>query len=153
MLFSESQTYFDPEISFKMSKTLLNANGYILLSDMFTKRKDSHTRIDFTEEDYLKHAQEYGFKVIESVDITKYILPTIELIDSLYSTYLNPSIKVLNDYLKNTAPIKYFMLKLFFKAQLNNLKTIKEHFDRRFDPKYFEQEVRYKRLLLKRVSA
>jgi len=152
MLFSESQTYFDPEISFKKSQTLLNSNGYILLSDMFTKRKDSHSRIDFTEEDYLAHAQKYGFKVIESVDITKHILPTIALVDSLYSAYLNPVIKVANDYLRNTAPIKYFIVKLFFKPQINNLKKIKEHFDRRFDPGFFENEVTYKRLLLQKAS-
>ena len=150
MLFSESQTYFDPEISFKMSNNLLNPSGYILLSDMFTKRKDSHTRIDFTEADYLAHAQKYDFKVIESVDITKYIVPTIELVDSLYKSYLNPILKVANDYLKATAPIKYFIIKLFFKPQINNLKTIKEHFDRRFDPKYFNQEVTYKRILLQK---
>jgi MPBQ/MSBQ methyltransferase len=153
MLFSESQTYFDPEISFKRSQTLLNPNGYILLSDMFTKRKGNHTRIDFTEEDYLAHAQEYGFKVIESVDITKHILPTIELVDSFYSTYLNPTIKVMDDYLRNTAPIKYRLVKLFFGPQINNLKKIKEHFDRRFDPGFFENEVTYKRLLLQKTSS
>ena len=150
MLFSESQTYFDPEISFIKAQRLLNPKGYILFSDMFALGSDGESRVDFTEEEYLSTAQRYGFSIVSNTDITEKVLPTIKYTHTIYSSYVDPSINLLVDYIRSRSPIKFKLISLLFGNQLKELSKAKNHFDKRLNPDYFSKEIAYKRLLMRK---
>ena len=81
ILMSESQNYFPTEIGFRQCTSFLSPKGYLLVSGMF--RKDSNSKIaevPNTAEDYIETAEKHGLLLIEDVDITQNILPTIDFI-------------------------------------------------------------------------
>ena len=148
ILMSESQNYFPTEIGFRQCTTLLSRKGYLLVSGMF--RKDSES--DFIEvpntiEDYEKTAEKHGLLLIENVDITQNILPTIDFIYESMEGYVEPSVKMLSQFISSIAPIKSWFIKVFFRKQINKTLQIYSYYRRRTDPLFFEKNIVYARLL------
>lgn len=148
ILMSESQNYFPTEIGFHQCTTLLSPKGYLLVSGMF--RKDSSSKIaevPNTIEDYVKTAEKYGLLLIENVDVTQNILPTIDFIYESMESYVEPSAKMLNQFISSISPLKSAFIKFFFRKQINKALQIYHYYKKRTDPLFFKKNIVYARLL------
>ena len=148
VLMSESQNYFPTEIGFRQCATLLSSKGYLLVSGMFKKDSSSEiAEIPNTIEDYAKAAEKYGLLVIENVDVTPNILPTIDFIYESMERYVEPSVKMLNQFISSVAPLKSWFIKFFFRKQINKTLQIYSYYRKRTNPLFFEKNIVYARLL------
>ena len=148
ILMSESQNYFPTEIGFRQCATLLLPKGYLLVSGMFKKNSRSEfTEVPNTIEDYAKAAEKHGLLLIENVDITQNILPTIDFIYESMERYVDPSVIMLNQFISSIAPVKSWFIKVFFRKQINKTLQIYSYYRRRTDPLFFEKNIVYARLL------
>ena len=148
ILMSESQNYFPTEIGFRQCATLLLPKGYLLVSGMFKKNSRSEfTEITNTIEDYAKTAEKHGLLLIENVDITQNILPTIDFVYESMERYVDPSVTMLNQFISSIAPVKSWFIKVFFRKQINKTLQIYSYYRRRTDPLFFEKNIVYARLL------
>ena len=148
VLMSESQNYFPTEIGFRQCATLLSPKGYLLVSGMFKKDSDSEIAgLTNTIEDYAKTAEKHGLLLIENVDITQNILPTIDLIYESIEAYIDPGLKMLNQFISSISPLKSVFIKFFFRKQINQILQIYNYYRRRNDPLFFKKNIVYARLL------
>ena len=148
ILMSESQNYFPTEIGFRQCTTLLLPEGYLLVSGMFRKNSDSEiTEVPNTIEDYAKAAEKHGLLLIENVDITQNILPTIDFIYESMQNYVEPGAKMLSQFISSIAPLKSWFIKFFFRKQINKTLQIYNYYRKRTDPLFFEKNIVYARLL------
>ena len=148
ILMSESQNYFPTEIGFRQCTTLLSAKGYLLVSGMFRKDSGSEiTEVPNTIEDYAKTAEKHGLLLVENVDITQNILPTIDFIHESMRNYVDPSVTMLNQFIASIAPLKSWFIKVFFRKQINKTLQLYDYYRKRTDPLFFEKNIVYARLL------
>ena len=148
ILMSESQNYFPTEIGFRQCTTLLSPEGYLLVSGMFRKDRDSEiAEVPNTIEDYAKAAEKHGLLLIENVDITPNILPTIDYIHESMQDYVEPGAKMLNQFISSIAPVKSWFIKVFFRKQINRTLQLYNYYRKRTDPLFFQKNVIYARLL------
>ena len=148
VLMSESQNYFPTEIGFRQCATLLLPKGYLLVSGMFRKDSGSEmTEVPNTIEDYTKTAEKHDLLLIENVDITQNILPTIDFIYESMESYVEPSVTMLNQFIASIAPIKSWFIKVFFRKQINKTLQIYNYYRKRTNPLFFEKNIVYARLL------
>jgi len=149
ILLSESQGNFSPIITFKQCKRHLKKPGYLLVSDIFNRNnKPSLNGVNSTEQEYITQAKEYNLKLIESIDITKEVLPTLQIAYNAHQKYFLPALSIFHHYIKKFAPLKYKLVKLFFYKQWKNLDRLRNYYEERIDPSFFERELSYKRILL-----
>ena len=150
ILMSESQNYFPTEIGFHQCTTLLSPEGYLLVSGMFKKDSGSEiAEVPNTINDYAKIAEKHGLLLIENVDITQNILPTIDFIYESMESYVEPSVKMLNQFISSISPLKSAFIKFFFRKQINKTLQIYNYYRRRTDPLFFEKNIVYARLLFR----
>ena len=148
ILMSESQNYFPTEIGFRQCSTLLLPKGYLLVSGMFRKDSDSEiTEVPNTIENYAKTAKKHGLLLIENVDITQNILPTIDFIYESMERYVEPSVTMINQFVSSIAPLKSWFIKFFFRRQINKTIQIYNYYRKRTNPLFFEKNIVYARLL------
>ena len=148
ILMSESQNYFPTEIGFRQCTTLLLSKGYLLVSGMFRKNSGSEfTEVPNTIEDYAKIAEKHGLLLIENVDITQNILPTIDFIHESMERYVEPSVTMLNQFISSIAPLKSWLIKVFFQKQMKKTLQLYNYYRKRTDPLFFEKNIVYARLL------
>ena len=148
ILMSESQNYFPTEIGFRQCTALLSPKGYLLVSGMFRKDSNSEfTEVSNTIEDYAKTAEKHGLLLIENVDITQNILPTIDFIYESMERYVEPSVKMLNQFISSIAPAKSWFIKVFFRKQMKKTLQLYNYYRKRTDPLFFQKNIVYARLL------
>ena len=148
ILMSESQNYFPTEIGFRQCTTLLSPKGYLLVSGMF--RKDSGSEIEEvpnTIEDYVKIAEKHGLALMENVDITRNILPTIDFVYESMRNYVDPGVNMLSHFISSIAPLKSSVIKFIFRKQINKTLQIYNYYRKRTDPLFFTKNIVYARLL------
>ena len=148
ILMSESQNYFPTEIGFHQCTSFLLPKGYLLVAGMF--RKDSNSKIaevPNTIEDYIKTAEKHGLLLIENVDITGNILPTIDFIYESMQNYVEPGAKMLSQFISSIAPLKSWFIKIIFRKQINKTLQIYNYYRKRTNPLFFEKNIVYARLL------
>jgi SAM-dependent methyltransferase len=148
ILMSESQNYFPTEIGFRQCTSFLLPKGYLLVAGMF--RKDSNSKIaevPNTIEDYAKAAEKHRLLLIENVDITENILPTIDFIYESMQNYVEPGAKMLSQFISSIAPLKSWFIKIIFRKQINKTLQIYDYYRKRTNPLFFEKNIVYARLL------
>jgi SAM-dependent methyltransferase len=148
ILMSESQNYFPTEIGFRQCTSFLLPEGYLLVAGMFRKDDSSQiAEVRNTIEDYIKIAEKHGLLLVESVDITRNILPTISFIYESMQNYVEPGVKMLNHFVLSTSPLKTWFIKLIFRKQINKTLQIYNYYRKRTDPLFFAKNIVYARLL------
>ena len=148
ILMSESQNYFPTGIGFRQCTSLLLPKGYLLVSGMFRKNSGSEfTEVPNTIEDYAKTAEKHGLLLIENVDITQNILPTIDFIHESMERYVEPSVTMLNQFISSIAPLKSWFIKVFFRKQMKKTLQLYSYYRKRTDPLFFQKNIVYARLL------
>ncbi|MBR8840548.1 MAG: methyltransferase domain-containing protein [Stigonema ocellatum SAG 48.90 = DSM 106950] len=125
ILMSESTQYIPIKEGFEKSRALLNSKGYLLVSDYFlieNFNKDSVLAIcTHQKNEYLKAAEEFGFEIVQSEDITSRVTPTLDLAKLKYQEYVLPTLELFNDLLVGWAPIPYKIVKFLARKPLANL--------------------------------
>lgn len=149
ILMSESQGNFSPVVTFEQCRRYLNQPGYLLVSNIFNRNnKPSLNGVNSTEQEYITQAEEYGLNVIKSIDITKEVLPTLQIASDAHQEYFLPALSVFHHCINKFAPLKYKLVKLFFYKQCKYLDILRNYYVERIDPSFFERELSYKRILL-----
>ena len=148
ILMSESQNYFPTEIGFRRCASYLLPEGYLLVAGMFRKDDSSQiAEIPNTIEDYITIAEKHSLLLIESVDITRNILPTINFMCESMQNYVEPSVKMLNHFLSSTSPLKTSVIKFIFRKQINKTLQVYNYYRKKMDPLLFTKNVVYAKLL------
>ena len=148
ILMSESQNYFPTEIGFRQCTSFLLPKGYLLVSGMFKKDSNSKiTEVPNTIEDYARTADKHGLVLIENIDITQNILPTINFAYESIERYVEPSVTMLNHFISSISPLKSWFIKVFFRKQIKETLQIYNYYRQRNNPLFFKQNLVYARLL------
>lgn len=151
VLMSESHNYFRTDVSLGKITKLINENGYLLISGIFNMSEDKTLEdVFYSEQDYIDIAKQNGFELINQIDITENILPTLKIMDKAWKEYFIPTKKVLGDYLNYSAGLKWKIIKFLFGKQLKQLSKWEKFYQTRSSPEIFNSNGRYLRLLFKK---
>lgn len=151
VLMSESHNYFKTDVALEKITKLINENGHLLVSGIFNMSKDKTLEdVFYSEQDYIDIAKKNGFELINRIDITENVLPTLEIMDKAWKEYFIPTKKVLSDYLNYSAGLKWKIIKFLFGKQLKQLGKWEKFYQTRSSPEIFNNNGRYLRLLFKK---
>ena len=149
IFFSESYQYIDIQKGFEQCNRLLNPGGYILLSDFFHIHQSKgplgggHRLSVFYDE--LKHQP---FELVEDLDITERIAPTMTLINSLTMDVIYPGVMLLGEFIQKRYPLLYKFLCWKFKKKIEKNRV--KHFTGQRNPENFKKFKSYRLVILKK---
>ena len=114
---SESACYIEIEPGWKTAQKTVRDGGYLLASDYFLYHNvgsgDWHIKASDDEKNYIKKAEEYGFKLIKEFDQTENTMPTLDGAKALMERFIFPTLEFSSNYLGKNHP---FILKVIKKA-------------------------------------
>lgn len=148
MLMSESQSYIDPDVTFRRARELLRPGGFLLVSGIFRKADTPEFEGNYVERRYIEQAASHGLRLTRRVDISANTLPTIAAAANLYSTYAPPVRQLAGQLLGTSGSLKLKLLRWAFNGQAARLERVLQHVEERFDVELYDRRVRYVRLLL-----
>ena len=100
------------------------------------------------KQDYLEKAAKNGFVTLETRDITRHVLPTIQIVNNARLLHLEPSFDLVQRYLQASMPLKLKLLKLLFRKQIKELSELASYYARRTNPELFAAQLEYLIVLL-----
>lgn len=151
VLFSESYQYIGMKDSFKSCASMLKPGGYILLMDFFRTEAPGksplgggHRLVEFYET-----LREFPFEVVEDIDITEPIAPTMTLINNLTMDVVYPAIQMAGGLIESRHPwvYKFILWKFRKKIEKNRIK----HFTGQRNPENFKKYKSYRLVVLRRT--
>ena len=114
---SESACYIEIEPGWETAQKTVRDGGYLLASDYFLYHNDGsgdwHIKASHDEKNYIKKAEEYGFKLIKEFDQTENTMPTLDGAKALMERFIFPTFEYSSNYLGKNHP---FILKVIKKA-------------------------------------
>ena len=114
---SESACYIEIEPGWKTAQKTVRDGGYLLASDYFLYHNDGsgdwHIKASHDDKNYIKKAEEYGFKLIKEFDQTENTMPTLDGAKALMERFIFPTLEFSSNYLGKNHP---FILKVIKKA-------------------------------------
>jgi ubiquinone/menaquinone biosynthesis C-methylase UbiE len=155
VLMSESSNYFPMGQGLDQTLRFLKKGGYLVIGSMF--RKDHRTTFEeqHVYQSFLDQANRKGLTLVEDHDVTKQVVPTLELIHSIYK-YIPPLTEVLSDFYQKTFSRKNWLISKLIKALFHKeLEYAKELIldvgYRRNDPIQFLEFVTYRLLAFQKI--
>ena len=148
----ESHNYFDADLGLAQVRKLLAQGGFVLISGMFRQNETDLFDLCNIEKDYLEKANHYGLTLVQSVDITEKILPTMEFAFQAYQKLMALFEATINEHLDSSAHNKLKILRFLFLKEFRRLTNLKAYYQNRLDPQVFREQVKYIRLLFKDAS-
>lgn len=153
VLMSESSQYIKMRLCFKKAKEVLQPDGHLLVADYFRLRDTRYYRSSRVDALFMAQAEEDGFEVVASEDITEGVLPTLRLGKQLFERFALPVVEVAQEYAHREYPRWTRLVKRLFRKRLEKLHHyIYAKAPERLDADRFRQEVRYKILLFKPLA-
>ena len=151
-LMSESSNYFDKDEGFQKLQRLIKDEGFVLSASLFRINDSDEYSNYHIESEWLKSAENHGFKVINKDDITDKVIPLCELGNTLLNQYAFPTSKVLFKYLNKSKGLKNKIFSYFLKPQLDKLNTYLNdgYVGHVCNANLFKQKARYIIYLLKK---
>ena len=114
---SESACYIEIEPVWETAQKTVRDGGYLLASDYFLYHNDGsgdwHIKASHDDKNYIKKAEEYGFKLIKEFDQTENTMPTLDGAKALIERFIFPTLEFSSNYLGKNHP---FILKVIKKA-------------------------------------
>lgn len=148
ILMSESHNYFYADAAFAQCRRYTLPGGYLLVSGIFGRASTKRLwDILYAKDEYVALARKNGFRLVKNVDITDRVLPTLELTQKGYRDYVLPTLGLLAQYMKASAPWKWRLARLLCHKQFRDLETLHRYYEERMDPVRFQQQATYERLL------
>ena len=124
ILMSESAQYIPIQQGLEKCRALLTEKGNLLISDYFIRQPEKHNVFavcTHLESEYLKIAEQHGFHVTRSEDISLNVAPTLDLAKQKFDDYVKPTIELIDGLLQKHLSIPYKIGQFFAKSQLKNL--------------------------------
>lgn len=149
VLLSESQSYIDPEVTFRRARRSLEDGGWMLVSGMFRSADTPEYAGNYVEDDYIAGAGEHGLRLVRRIDISRNTYPTIACANHLYATYAPPVQRLVEQLLGDAGMLKVRALRWVFNGQAKQLEDLLQHVEERFDAELFDRRIRYVRLLFR----
>ncbi len=148
VLMSESQNYFGIHDGLRQVKRYLKPGGYLFISGNFLQTNSTEVYDTIHKEsDYIAAAKEYGLEVVNRVDITQNVLPTLNYTKGLLSGMLVPALTIITDYLAREMPKRTKLAKMFLGGQTKRVGKILDYYDQFLDEKNYTEHVNYVRLI------
>ena len=149
---SESACYIEIEPGWKTAQKTVRDGGYLLASDYFLYHNDGsgdwHIKASHDEKNYIKKAEEYGFKLIKEFDQTENTMPTLDGAKALMERFIFPTLEFSSNYLgKNHPFILKVIKKAFGKKEDDKMKQLSL-----LDSKDFKKYKRYMIYLFQKVG-
>ncbi len=146
VLMSESQNYFDADTGLAQTRRLLTPGGFLLICGMFRKKNTREfDQVRNVEEEYLRKAQQHGFELIERVDITPNVTPTLDIVRMAKEEYITPLVSAAG----NGRRWKLAIAGLLFRKELGQLRRIQRYYEEFSDSLFFSEHVSYLKLLFR----
>ncbi|HEV3317176.1 MAG TPA: methyltransferase domain-containing protein [Candidatus Angelobacter sp.] len=146
VLMSESQNYFDADAGLAQTRRLLTPGGYLLICGMFRKKNTREfDQVRNVEAEYLRKAQRHGFELIERVDITPNVTPTLDIVRMAKEEYITPLVSAAG----NGKRWKFMIAGLLFRKELNQFRRIQRYYEEFSDSQFFSEHVSYLKLLFR----
>ena len=121
---SESACYIEIEPGWKTAQKTVRDGGYLLASDYFLHHNDGsgdwHIKASHDEKNYMKKAEEYGFKLIREYDQTDNTMPTLDGAKALMERFIFPTVEFSSNYLDKNHPFILKLIKKTFGKRLND---------------------------------
>jgi MPBQ/MSBQ methyltransferase len=121
---SESACYIQIEPGWKTAQKTVRDGGYLLASDYFLHHNDGsgdwHIKASHDEKNYMKKAEEYGFKLIREYDQTDNTMPTLDGAKALMERFIFPTVEFSSNYLDNNHPFILKLIKNTFGKRVND---------------------------------
>ena len=143
----ESQNYFDPVVGFAQCRRFLNPGGSVYISGMFRKGDSDIFQVCNIEDEYIQKASNAGFLLVNSLDITENILPTMTMAFQAYQGFMELLKATIDYHFDNSFRRKIFLLRMVFFKEFRKLFRLQEYHQTRMDPQVFQEHVKYMRLL------
>lgn len=149
-LFSESYQYIDMLKGFAQCSAILNPGGYMLLADFFQTEEKGKSPLGGGHKltkfyDILK---QQPFEIVEDIDITEQIAPTMTLINNLTMDVVYPTVQMVGGLLQSRYPWVYKFLLWKFKKKIEKNRV--KHFTGQRNPENFKKYKSYRLILLKK---
>jgi SAM-dependent methyltransferase len=153
ILMSESAQYIKLPHLFKVAGSALTENGYLLVADYFRLQPLRYYRNCRVESYFMAQAEDDGFCLVASEDITESVLPTIELGRHYFDRFAVPLIDIAQTYLRREFPRSVKLARFFFRRQIDKLHHyLFQKAPERLDTEKFQKAVTCKILLFKKDS-
>lgn len=147
VLMSESQNYFDADTGLAKTRELLTPGGYLLICGMFRQKNTREfDQVRNVEEEYLHKAQQHGFELMERVDITPNVTPTLDIVRMAKEEYVTPLVSAAGG---NGRRWKMMLAGLLFRKELGQLRRIQRYYEEFSDSQFFSEHVSYLKLLFR----
>ena len=121
---SESACYIQIEPGWKTAQKTVRDGGYLLASDYFLHHNDGsgdwHIKASHDEKNYMKKAEEYGFKLIREYDQTDNTMPTLDGAKALMERFIFPTVEFSSNYLDKNYPFILKLIKKTFGKRVND---------------------------------
>jgi len=121
---SESACYIQIEPGWKTAQKTVKDGGYLLASDYFLHHNDGsgdwHIKASHDEKNYIKKAEEYGFKLIREYDQTENTMPTLDGAKALMERFIFPTVEFSSNYLDKNHPFILKLIKKTFGKRVND---------------------------------
>ena len=121
---SESACYIQIEPGWKTAQKTVRDGGYLLASDYFLHHNDGsgdwHIKASHDEKNYMKKAEEYGFKLIREYDQTENTMPTLDGAKALMERFIFPTVEFSSNYLDKNYPFILKLIKKTFGKRVND---------------------------------
>ena len=121
---SESACYIQIEPGWKTAQKTVKDGGYLLASDYFLHHNDGsgdwHIKASHDEKNYMKKAEEYGFKLIREYDQTDNTMPTLDGAKALMERFIFPTVEFSSNYLDKNHPFILKLIKKTFGKRVND---------------------------------
>jgi len=151
VLFSESFQYIKPEDAIEKTLNLLNAGGYILISDIF--RTVSNGKGECLQSGghrlntFYEIISGYPLKELKNLDITEQTAPSIDIENQIFKDVLRPVSVLLEQFFENRHPLISKLVKWKYKRKINKIEN--KYFSGKRNAENFKKFKTYRILLYK----
>ncbi len=125
LFFSESFQYVNMRLSFNVINKIIKDNGCVIIFDFFKKdniKGKSPLGGGHSIGKFYKIIKEYGYKILDDVDVTKNMSPNMQIVNDVIVDRLIPFSNTLDKFLSTRHPKTYKMIKWLFRKRISKMK-------------------------------
>ena len=151
ILFSESFQYVNLEQAFEKSLHLLPTPGHVLICDFFRKNNPGKSPVGggHSLEKFYETLRLHPLELVEDIDLTAEMAPTLDVADCLLREVLKPSIHLGERLLDDRYPVMTRILEYLFRKQIDKIQ--RKYFDGNRTGEVFARFKSYRLLLCRTV--
>ncbi|MBN2407096.1 MAG: methyltransferase domain-containing protein [Elusimicrobia bacterium] len=153
VLMSESSQYIDTDRMTEALGRVLRPGGYLLVADYFRKTDSPYYRTCRLKDDFIGRLADGGLEPVETLDVTRAVLPNLVLGRKLYDEYAVPVVRIIADYLKTVPGYIRSAGSLILGKKIKKISHyVFGHTPEKLDERKFAENMEYLFLLFKKKS-